>query len=81
LGGGSTGFWPIVIQDDDVDLWGDPSQPPVVGDERGGLVKQGRGDVQRIGRSKIVARPQLGGAAGHIAGRVSEDQVGKVDRR
>jgi hypothetical protein len=37
--------------------------------------------VQRIGRSKIVPRPQLGSAAGHIAGDVREGQVGKVDKR
>ena len=81
LGGRSTGFWLIVMQDDDVDLWGDPSQPTVIGDESGGLVEQGRGHVQRIGRSKIVAGPQLGGAAGQIAGDVRERQVGKVDQQ
>jgi len=81
LGGRSTGLCLIIIQDDDVDRWGDASQPPVVGDERGGLVEQGRGHVQRICRSKIVPRPQLGSTAGHIAGHVSECKVGKTDKR
>ena len=44
-------------------------------------MEQGRGDVQRIGWSKIVAGPQLGGAAGHIPGDVREGQVGKVDQQ